>query len=119
MITRCTSKTKEGVSMPKLIDLIGVRIDRKIIDRKDWVKYLVLVNWHARKLGDIFEAAADAKFTAFVEDQVQRYMSGKKPHAAIESAVMNIADDYVCGRNVTLKAGDYIALRNHYQNPAR
>lgn len=101
--------------MLSLIDIVKVQIDRKIIDRKDWVKYLVLVNWHAKQLGDLIEWIPDATFNEFIENQVQRYLKGSELPKAIQSAIMNIADDYMAGREVTLKAGDYIALQNHFR----
>jgi len=99
---------------PKWIEFVRVQIPKSIIDRKDWVRYLTLVNWHAKQLGDIVERVADADFTKFVDTQVQNYLKGTAAPAAIQSAVMNIADDFIAGREVVLKAGDYIALQNQF-----
>lgn len=100
--------------MPK-IEMVKVRISSTILDRKDWVKYLVLVNWHARELGDVIEKIPDARFNRFLETQVNNYLKGTKPPAAIQSAVMNIADDVMAGREVSVRSGDYIALQNQYR----
>ena len=56
-----------------------------------------------------------AAFNKFVETHVQAYLDGKAPPAAIQSAVMNIADDYVAGKDIAVKAGDYIALQNQFR----
>jgi len=96
-------------------DVMKIRFAKSVIDRKDWVKYLVLVNWHAEKLGDVIERAPDAAFSKFLESQVQAYLGGKKVAAAIEPAVMNIADDYLAGREVTVRAGDYVSLQTQFR----
>lgn len=101
--------------MPK-IEMVKVRISSTFLDRKDWVKYLVLVNWHARELGDVIEKVPDARFNRFLEVQVNNYIQGTKPPAAIQSAVMNIADDVLAGREVSVRSGDYIALQNQYRS---
>ena len=106
---------KEGCVMAKF-NVLKVQIAKSIIDRKDWVKYLVLVNWHAEKLGNVIEKIPDAAFNKFLETQVKTYLGGKQPPAAIQSAVMNIADDYLAGREFTVKAGDYIALQNNFRS---
>lgn len=100
---------------PKLKPELRVRIKPSIIDRKDWVKYLVLVNWHADKLKNVLSAPADAKFTKFVDSQVQAYLDGTAPPKSIQTAVMNIADDIAAGRSTTLRAGDYVALQTEFQ----
>jgi hypothetical protein len=38
---------------------------------------------------------------------------GKMPPPEIETAIMNAADDYLEGRDITLRAGDYIALQSY------
>jgi hypothetical protein len=95
--------------------MVKVLIPKSIIDRRDWVRYLVLVNWHAKELGELVRKAPDAAFSKFLETQVQNYLQGAAPPNAIQSAVMNLADDFLAGREVTVKAGDYIALQNYFQ----
>ena len=90
-------------------------ISRDFIIRKDWVKYLVLVNWHAQQFENVLKQAADEGFTKFVEGEVHNYLNGTTPPPeSIQSAVLNVADDVASGREVVLRAGDYIALRNYY-----
>ena len=43
---------------------------------------------------------------------------GVTPPEDIASAIMNIADDLMSGRDITLRAGDYIAIQNHVRNQA-
>ena len=102
--------------MPPVIQIVKVRISKAILDRKDWVKYLVIPDWHAKQLGDIIERAPSAAFDKFVETHVQAYLDGKAPPAAIQSAVMNIADDYVAGKDIAVRAGDYVALQKQYRS---
>jgi hypothetical protein len=37
---------------------------------------------------------------------------GKAPPNAIETPVLIAADDYLAGRDITLRAGDYIAVQS-------
>jgi hypothetical protein len=106
------------MALPRF-EFFKVRIAREIIDRRDWVKYLVLVNWHGRQLDNVLTQAPDAAFAGFVEKQLQTYLEGSAPPDAIQPAIMNIADDYAAGREVTLRAGDYIALQNHYMKSGK
>lgn len=101
------------MALPRF-DFFKVLIAREIINRKDWVKYLVLVNWHGRQFENVLAKAPDDAFAGFVEKHVRTYLDGSAPPEPIQSAIMNIADDYASGRDVTLRAGDYIALQNQY-----
>lgn len=100
---------------PRLDPNLVVKIKQSLIARKDWVRYLVLVNWQADKLKNVLSAPADAKFTKFVDNQVQAYIGGTAPPKSIQTAVMNIADDMAAGRKPTLRAGDYVALQTEFQ----
>lgn len=94
---------------------LGVAPARILLDRRDWIKYYVIPKWYAEKFDDPIPLG-DEKFAKFVEKQVSAYLKGKEPPAAILSAVMNIADRMATDGAVTLRAGDYIALQNHYRN---
>jgi hypothetical protein len=115
-MSNAACQQKGRYQMAKWIDIVKVWIPIPIIDRKDWVKYLVLVNWHAKELGNVIKQVPDAAFSKFLDSQVEAYLDGKQPPTEIQSAVMNIADDYMSGREVTVRAGDYIALQNHFRS---
>jgi hypothetical protein len=52
-----------------------------------------------------------------VNDHVGAYLNkGVMPPEAIASAVINIADDFLAGREPVLRAGDYIAFQNFARN---
>lgn len=95
--------------------VLKIQFSDSVIDRKDWVKYLVLVNWHAEQQGRNIQRKPDAAFRKFVETQVRAHLGGKKVAPSIETAVVNLADDYLSGRESTLRAGDYIALQNAFR----
>ncbi len=97
------------------IQFTRVRLERQFRFEDDIYKYLVLPWWNFKQLGDIIERQPDEKFNSFVTQQVQMYMEGKSPPDSILSAVMNIADDVISGREPVMKAGDYIALQREYQ----
>ena len=98
------------------ITSFAVKIPKAIIDRRDWVKYLVLVKWHNDKIGDIVKASPTKEFNAFVETTLNDYLSeGKLPASDIAPAIMNLADDHLAGKELVLKAGDYYALQTHFR----
>lgn len=92
---------------------------KKLIDRRDWVKYLVLVNWHQKELAEFLEKPPDTAFEKFLETQLESYLGGKDVPAAIRGAVMNVADEILANGSMTLRAGDYIALQTHFRATAR
>jgi hypothetical protein len=92
---------------------IRVEIPKIIFDRSDWVKYLIVLDWQ-RRLVDVetFEAVTSEKFNNFVHEQINSYVLGKKaPPKEIATAIMNIADDLLSGREPVLRAGDYFQLQ--------
>jgi hypothetical protein len=85
-----------------------------ILDRRIWVYYLVIVDRAAQKLGDLLRARPDDRFYEVFTQHVEAYVKdGTAPPPAIEGAVLNAADDYLAGRDITLRAGDYIAVQNY------
>lgn len=84
-----------------------------ILDRRIWVYYLVIVDRAAQHFGDVLEARPDERFFETFSKHVEAYVKqGEAPPKPIEGAVLNAADDYLAGRDITLRAGDYIAVQN-------
>jgi hypothetical protein len=85
-----------------------------VLDRRGWVYYLILNENAAQRWGEVLEARPDERFFQVVSDHVKAYVEeGKMPPPEIETAIMNAADDYLEGRDITLRAGDYIALQSY------
>lgn len=85
-----------------------------ILDRRIWVYYLIIVEQAAQKFGELLQARPDERFYETFSKHVQAYVKeGKAPPKAIETPVLNAADDYMAGRDITLRAGDYIAVQNY------
>ena len=57
--------------------------------------------------------ASDGFYNMVHEEVMQHVIDGKEPPEQIRTAVLNLADDMMAGNEVTLRAGDYIALMNH------
>lgn len=101
--------------------LIKVAVDKKaFIDRSDWVKYLTLSEFQSRIIEkehpEILETIPSEHFVEFLQKEISQYLSGKEVAKGIQSAIMNCADMYASGEQVTLHAGDYIALQTHHLN---
>ena len=81
--------------------------------------YLVVNDFYkdliAKKLVKV-DVATSVRFNAFVQEQVSAYMTGKTvPPAEIEGPILNIADDLLAGKEITLRTGDYIVLQTYMQ----
>ena len=87
-----------------------------IIDRRTWIMYLIIdrlsVDW--MKYAQI---PPDKKFYMIISGIVDEYMNkGVSPPAEIATAIMNVADDIMAGRDVVFKAGDYVTLQSYVRN---
>jgi methenyltetrahydromethanopterin cyclohydrolase len=59
------------------------------------------------------QARVEKLFEELTYKYVRAYMEdGKMPPDEIAPAILNMADDYMSGRQVAIRAGDYIALQN-------
>ncbi len=56
----------------------------------------------------------DKAFNTLVETSVKAYVEHHtEPPAAIRGPILNIAEDVMAGRQVTIRAGDYITLQTY------
>ena len=86
-----------------------VVLSEAIWKRKWWVMYLVVVD----KAGLLDNVTIDERFEKVLFQHVSTYLEkGEMPPAEIAPAVLNMADDHLAGRQVVLRAGDYIAVQN-------
>lgn len=90
-----------------------MKVDIKKIDRTV-VMYLQVQHTMLAKLRDEITARPSEKFYDMVYKEVMSHViDGKEPQEQIRTAVLNIADDMMAGREVTMRTGDYIALMNY------
>jgi hypothetical protein len=64
-----------------------------------------LVDWGNIPLDEAFQKQVEHLVTAYVE-------KGEMPPEQVAPTILNLADDLVAGRNMVIRAGDYIALRS-------
>jgi len=57
-------------------------------------------------MGPEFESVTFGYAQAYIE-------KGEMPPADIAPAILNMADDFLAGRQISVRAGDYIAIQNH------
>lgn len=101
--------------LPKIAQIKWTQLE-SILDRRIWVYYLIVLDRLADRFRDVIEARPDTRFFHELNQHVQAFVNeGKMPPDQIASAVMNVADDVLAGRDVQLKAGDYIALQNFFR----
>ncbi|WP_150132320.1 hypothetical protein [Prosthecochloris sp. GSB1] len=78
------------------------------------IMYLVIVDKLLSKNAELLKVEPSEKFFSFVREMVISHVAdGKEPPEQIAAPIMNIADDMMAGREVTMRAGDYIALMNY------
>lgn len=100
------------------MEIIKIALDKKMIFRKDWIKYLIIPSHHNQLFDSGIEILKDAQFSKVLENHVSAYISGETPPAEIAPVIMNLADDHLSGREVTLRAGDYVTLQSHFRKTA-
>jgi hypothetical protein len=77
------------------------------------VMYLVLMEKMIDKFASLVRIKPTENFFEMVREHViDHAVNGNMPPAAISSAILNIADDLMAGRDVCMRAGDYISLMN-------
>jgi hypothetical protein len=84
-----------------------------VLDRRIWVYYLILVEAAFKQWGEQLKVRPSERFFAVLNEHVDKYInSNVLPPPEIAGAVMNIADDIMAGRDIQVKAGDYITVQN-------
>jgi hypothetical protein len=87
------------------------------LDRRFWVYYLIIIDRLAHQFDAVVRSQPDAEFSDMFCSHLNAYLKeGKMPPELIAGAVLNAADDYLAGRDITLRAGDYIALQNFFRD---
>ena len=73
--------------------------------------YLVLIDRHFQKYKDFFKVRPTEKFNEMVQELVVSHLADEKTfEGPVFNALANISDDMLAGREMVLRAGDYIAL---------
>ena len=63
---------------------------------------------------DVVNIRPDERFNKTVTSFLRGYVEeGKMPPAEIAPAILNLGDDFLAGRELTLRAGDYVAIQNY------
>lgn len=76
--------------------------------------YLIIVDWMAKAKYELLRAEPTDRFLEMVREHVLAYaIKEEKPPEAIATAIMNCADEMMAGREVVLRAGDYISLMSY------
>ncbi len=78
------------------------------------IMYLVIIDQMVKRHRDLIVERPDKRFDIMVQKLAMTHIvDGDEPPEEIRTAVMNVADDIMAERDVTLRAGDYIALMNY------
>jgi hypothetical protein len=78
------------------------------------VMYLQVVDSVIKDHADLLRVKPTEQFFSWLEKEVGSYVStGKLPASEIATPIMNMADDIGAGRDVSLRAGDAMALMSY------
>ena len=98
--------------------MANMRINVKRVPSE--VMYLIVIDQMLKKYKDLVIERPTDKFDQMLREVVMTHViDGKEPPTPIRTAVMNVADDMMAGREVTLRAGDYIALMEYARENKR
>jgi hypothetical protein len=106
---------KRTISRLDLPSSLQIEMKEGVLNRREWVMYLAVPEWVSKvKDNKLISGKPSKEFYRFVVDQVNQYIfDNKEPEPEVATAIMNIADDYLAGRDQILRAGDYIAIQEY------
>ncbi len=85
---------------------------------KHWcIACYLVINWRIKDLIEKIKFEPDEDFYKIVANYVYDYVrNDKMPPEDIAPTIMNLGEDFIAGRKVQFRAGDYIAVQNHLRN---
>lgn len=99
------------VKFPKFVFSYGIP-DRAI---PRWMKVAYLtVSMRSERFFQDMDVRTGKRFDDVVSRHLNAYLKeGTMPPDGISTPILNLADEYMTGRAMSLRAGDYIALQNY------
>ena len=96
--------------------MFGLRILDREIPRWMKVAYLIL-SMKTDKMFSKLDVRTGERFNRVVAGYLNDYLSeGKLPPDEVAAPILNLADDFMAGRVMSMRAGDYIAIQNHIRS---
>jgi hypothetical protein len=81
------------------------------------VAYLIIDDVLIGRLGELVRIPPDGVFEKEVYKHLSAYVDKHEmPPDEIAPAILNMADDFMAGREITIRAGDYISLRSFFRS---
>lgn len=100
------------LKFPKLV----IGLPKWVIPRWWEVAYLIVGpdGWLREDFAKLIAISPDERFTEVVTKLVSAYVEkGEMPPDDIAPAILNLADDLMAGRKMSIRAGDYITIQSH------
>lgn len=103
--------------MPRVNEMFAIRWEDWIKELRHRVMYLYPPPIDFKDLKELVAQGVRSRFLKEVQAHTQAYLlEGKEPPAQIASAIRNFADDIAAGREVVIRAGDYIAVQSYLKS---
>ncbi len=103
-----------------MIEFLRPKLSFEEMMHKRWCLacYLV-INWKIKDLVEQVQVTIPAQTYSEIANHLYAYVNeNKMPPAAIAPTILNLAEDYIAGKPVEIKAGDYIAIQNYMRAKA-
>lgn len=89
-----------------------VELEKWILERRTWVYYLIWPD--ISHLKEIVKIEPGEEFYKVFNKHMAAYINeGQMPPQEIASAIMNLADDFMSGREMVFRTGDYVAIQSY------
>jgi hypothetical protein len=111
------AERQEESNVAKVEQMIQLRWDIWIKELKWRVMYLYPPPVDFQDIRELLAQGARGRFLKEVQTHTKALLlNEKEPPEAIAGAIRNFADDIAAGREVTVRAGDYIAVQNYIKS---
>ena len=86
----------------------------EVIVKRWCVACYLIINWRIKDLVERVQVEPSRDFYRVTGEFLYEYAhNDKMPPAEIAPAIMNLAEDYLAGRPVQFRPGDYIMIQNY------
>ncbi len=86
------------------------------------VAYLIIGpdGWVRKDIAELAREKPDKRFNETIKRYMMMYLNeGKMPPTDVAPVILNLVDDMFAGREMNLRAGDYITIQNHIRKQGK
>lgn len=104
-----------GISGPQF--RVPIQVIKEAIEKRWCLACYLIINWRIRDLVERAQWEVPKEFYSEVAQHLYAYVyEDKMPPEQIAQTIMNVAEDFISGKPVQFRAGDYIAVQNYVRS---